>query len=155
MNLIKLDLDAASGIEPENETLNGSVGIHELQAESNVVRTYSNGLSFKHVPGKERRPYKMAFSTRIRELGLQSAEKCHLHSPQIMGLFTRWSALKKHHLEREGLEGEWEGEEVLAVQHAFQKARCGAVHRLLAGTLVPFPSTARDQPPEHTPRHQV
>ena len=135
MNLIKLDLGAASGIEPENETLNGSVGIHELQAESNVVRTYSNGLSFKHVPGKERRPYKMAFSTRIRELGLQSAEKCHLHSPQIMGLFTRWSALKKHHLEREGLEGEWEGEEVLEELQSLARALNLPFEKMNADTL--------------------
>lgn len=121
MNLIKLELNGECENEPENENMNGSVGIHVIQAEKDVFRTYSNGLSFRHVPGNARRAYKVAFSARIRELGLRSAEQCHLHAPQLMNIFTRWRTLKEHHLEQEKLKGEWKEEEELEELHALTR----------------------------------
>jgi hypothetical protein len=115
MNLIKLDFNEASRSEPGNENMSSNVGVYELQAESNVVRTYSNGLSFKHIPGKSRRTYKVAFSARIHELGLQSAQQCHLHAPKLMSIFARWRALEEHYLEQNGLETEEDLEEVHAL----------------------------------------
>jgi hypothetical protein len=89
MNLINLDLDGVTRSESGNEDITSKVGIHELQTEEKVVRTYSNGLSFKHIPGKSRRTYKVAVSIRIRELGLQSAQQCHLYAPKLIDIFAR------------------------------------------------------------------
>jgi len=115
MNLIKLEVDTASKNATGNENTTGNVGIYELQAEEKVMRTYSNGLSFKHTPGSSRRAYKVAFSARIRELGLESARQCHLHAPQLMELFSRWKNLEEIYVNSRILEESKDIEELHAI----------------------------------------
>jgi hypothetical protein len=115
MNLIKLDLNGVTGSEPGNENIASNVGIHELRGEEKVVRTYSNGLSFKHVPNKSRRTYKVAVSAQIRELGLRSAQQCHLHAPKLMDIFARWKLLKERYLKQSEVDEEQNLEELHAL----------------------------------------
>jgi hypothetical protein len=118
MNLIRLDLDGVTRSESGDENITSKVGIHELQAEEKVVRTYSNGLSFKHVPGKSRRTYKVAFSVRIRELGLQSAQQCHLYAPNLMDIFARWRMLKERYSEPSEVDEEQNLEQLHSLMRA-------------------------------------
>lgn len=115
MNLIKLEVNDASKNLTRNEVTTGNVGIHELHGEEKVMRTYSNGLSFKHVPGSSRRAYKVAFSARIRTLGFESARQCHLHAPQLMVLFSRWKNLEEIYLKLGFLEENKDVEELHAI----------------------------------------
>jgi hypothetical protein len=115
MNLINLDLDGVTRSESGNEDITSKVGIHELQTEEKVVRTYSNGLSFKHIPGKSRRTYKVAVSIRIRELGLQSAQQCHLYAPKLIDIFARWRVLKEHFSEQSEVDEDQNLEELHAL----------------------------------------
>jgi hypothetical protein len=96
MKLIKIGKE-----ESRNEFDNNSYlpGIYQVVRENAVIRTYSNGLSFKHILGDERKRYQVAISNRLRELGIESARICRTHAPKVMSLFTRWNALEKKHNE--------------------------------------------------------
>jgi hypothetical protein len=72
-----------------------STGIFEVKPERQVTRTYSNGLSYKHVPGKERWRYKVAVAERVQQLGWESAKYCHEYAPSVISLFYRWRELKE------------------------------------------------------------
>jgi hypothetical protein len=69
-------------------------GLYRVKCEDTVSRTYSNGLSFKHLPKKGRREYQVAVSRRVRELGLESAVKCHEHAETGMSLFSDWKTIE-------------------------------------------------------------
>ena len=79
----------------EDGTSSFKPGIFEVCPEKDVVRTYSNGLSFKHIPGAERRSYQLAVAMRVRELGIESANKCYEYAPFIMSLFERYKELEE------------------------------------------------------------
>jgi hypothetical protein len=68
-------------------------GLYHVKCEDTVSRTYSNGLSFKHLPKKGRREYQVAVSKRVRELGLESAIKCHEHAETSISLFSDWKTI--------------------------------------------------------------
>ena len=91
MKLVKLFPETA-----DHEDFNSrSIGIFEVKKEDYVIRTYSNGLSFKHIPGIDRWYYKGAVVERVRQLGVQSAKDCQKYAPKIISLFSRWRALKE------------------------------------------------------------
>lgn len=78
----------------EDESASFKPGIFEICPEKEAVRTYSNGLSFKHIPGSERRIYQLAVAERVRELGFESLNKCYEYAPFIMSLFERYKELE-------------------------------------------------------------
>ncbi|MFX1499765.1 MAG: zinc ribbon domain-containing protein [Promethearchaeota archaeon] len=85
---------------PQNRTVKDSPslfkpGIFKVCLEKEVVRTYSNGLSFKHIPGTERRTYQLAVATRIQELGIESYNQCYNYAPFIMNFFERYKVLEE------------------------------------------------------------
>ncbi|MBY9007203.1 MAG: hypothetical protein KGD63_10645 [Candidatus Lokiarchaeota archaeon] len=91
MELIRLPQDQII----EDGTSSFKPGIFKVCPEKEAVRTYSNGLSFKHIPGPKRRTYQLAVAKRVRELGIESLNKCYKYAPFIMLLFERYKELKK------------------------------------------------------------
>ena len=79
----------------EDESTSFKPGIFEIYPEKEAVRTYSNGLSFKHIPGPERRIYQLAVAERVRELGIESLNKCYEYAPFIMSIFERYKKLEE------------------------------------------------------------
>ena len=78
----------------EDGTSSFKPGIFKVCPEKEAMRTYSNGLSFKHIPGAERKAYQLAVAERVRELGIESLNKCYEYAPFIMSLFERYKELE-------------------------------------------------------------
>ena len=130
---MKIELEGSTGSDIERST--DFPGIHEISLEDDVVRTYSNGLSFKHVPGTSRRTYQVAFSARIRELGVESARQCHLHAPKLMSLFARWRVLEERYLSTGDLMGNNSSKELKTIANDLNIAHAGMDDEELFNTL--------------------